>query len=99
MDKILNYKNNIKKLNKNNKNNLKRLIIPLLENDFKNNKINESEYSELLEFAKNEYNEEYGFAREQREFRKKYDINPIIMYKGEIGAMAPKRKEDEEEER
>ena len=95
MNKIENYKINISKLNKSNKNNFEKIIKPLLENDFKNNRINESEYSELLKYAENEYNKEHGFARQQQEFRKKYDIDPIIMYKGEIGVVAPRRKEDE----
>ena len=84
------------------------LAAKLLKSDFENNKIDKDQYLQLLIYIKeikearknqeqNKKNEEA--KNEILKFRESLSLKVTPIYKGKLGEVAPKRKEDKEVDR
>lgn len=103
MQSVEEYKEKIDILSKNNINSGLELATKLLKNDFENNKIDKEQYLELLRYIR-EIKEKIKEQEQNRKnleakkeilkFRESLSLKVTPIYKGKLGQVAPKRKED-----
>lgn len=108
MKSLEEYKTEINKLAQNNIKGGLSSAAKLLKSDLENNKIDKEQYFQLSDYIRkieeerknqeqNRKNEET--KKEILKFRESLTLKVIPIYKGKLGQIAPKRKEDKEVDR
>lgn len=108
MKSLKEYKGKIDILAKGNINNGLELARKLLKSDLENNKIDKNQYLQLLryirEIEEERKKQEQDIKNEEAKkeilkFKESLSLKVTPIYKGKLGQVAPKRKEDKEVDR